>query len=66
MAGQSKRCGNEACQMPELPVKGHFCTAGRCKRRRAELAAAKQLVGAGGAAPVSPELAPTAEAEAAC
>jgi hypothetical protein len=47
MAGQSKRCANGACQTPELPVKGLFCTAGRCKRRRADLAAAKQVVGAG-------------------
>jgi hypothetical protein len=47
MAGQSKRCSNEACQTPELPVKGGFCTAARCKRRRAEQTAAKKLIGAG-------------------
>jgi hypothetical protein len=46
MAGQSKRCANNECQTPELPVKGGYCTAARCKRHRAELTASKKLVGA--------------------
>jgi hypothetical protein len=50
MAGQSKRCANGGCQTPNLPVKGGFCTASACKRRRAELTATKKLVGASSSA----------------
>ena len=39
---------------PQLPVKGDFCTAGKCKRARAALLASKKMcvvgVAAGGAA----------------
>ena len=42
-----KRCANRACETPNLPVKGRFCSATACKRRRAELSAAKKLGGGG-------------------
>ena len=45
---------NRACTTPQLPVKGDFCTAGKCKRARAALLASKKMcvvgVAAGGAA----------------
>ena len=37
-----KTCANRACTTPQLPVKGDFCTAGKCKRARAALLASKK------------------------
>ena len=54
MSDRVKTCANRACTTPQLPVKGDFCTAGKCKRTRAALLASKKMcvvgVAAGGAA----------------
>ena len=54
MSDAVKTCANRACTTPQLPVKGDFCTAGKCKRARAALLASKKMcvvgVAAGGAA----------------
>ena len=54
MSDAVKTCANRACTTPQLPVKGDFCTAGKCKRARAALLASKKMcvvrVAAAGAA----------------
>ena len=50
MSADVKTCANRACTTPQLPVKGDFCTAGKCKRARAALLASKKMCVVGRAA----------------
>ena len=45
-----KVCANRECTTPLLPVKGDYCTAGKCKRVRSALLASKKMCVVGGAA----------------
>ena len=53
MSDRVKTCANRACTTPQLPVKGDFCTAGKCKRARAALLASKKMCVVGVTAPAA-------------
>ena len=48
MTGQSKLCANRHCSTPHLPVKGSYCTAGKCKRAHAQASSMKKMQAVGG------------------
>ena len=49
MAGESKVCANRACTTPHYPIKGDYCTAGKCKKARAAVLSSKKMRVVGGA-----------------